>query len=284
MSRIAYVNGQYLPLSLASVNIEDRGHQFSDGVYEGIAVRKGQIRDLQPHLDRLWRSLKGLMIDIPMAHGPLTMVLREVVRRNRLRDGFIYLQVTRGTARRDHAFPLDAVPSLSITCRRLDFDGVAKRAEVGVLAHSTTDIRWGRCDIKSISLLPNVLAKQEAREAGAFEAILVDSDGLITEGSSTNIWMVDDAGTLITRDTIDNILPGITRAVILEVAAELGLKVETRAFSLDEAYGAAEMFLTSTTSCAMPIVGLNGKKIGAGKPGPIALKLLAVYMKKLDQD
>ena len=283
MSRIAYVNGQYLPLAYASVNIEDRGYQFADGVYEGIAVRRGRIKDLEPHLDRLERSLAGLNIDIPMQRGPLKVVLREVVHRNRTRDGFLYVQVTRGVAKRDHAFPLYAAPALTVTCHRLDFDKVVARAKTGILAVSNPDIRWGRCDLKTICLLPNVLAKQHAREASAFEAVLVDSDGYVTEGSSTNIWMVDKNGTLITRATADNILPGITRALIADAAAELGTKIEQRAFTLEEACGAKEMFLTSTTSCAMPIVGLDGRKIGDGKPGPVASRLLAAYMDRLDQ-
>ena len=261
MSRIAYVNGQYVPLADALVNIEDRGYQFADGVYEGIAVRKGVIRDLEPHLDRLKRSMDGLSIAPPMARGPLRLVLREVVRRNRTRDGFLYIQVTRGVAKRDHPFPAFTVPALTITCHRLDFDAVVDKARTGVKAHSTPDIRWGRCDLKTISLLPNILAKQEAREAGAFEAAMVDDDGFVTEGSSTNMWIVGQDGKLVTRSTTDNILPGITRSILMKVADDLGLETDNRSFTVADAQAAKEMFLTSTTSCAMPIVELDGKKL-----------------------
>lgn len=283
MSRTAYVNGQYVPLSEALVNIEDRGYQFSDGVYEGVAVRHGVICDLEPHLDRLGRSMDGIQLEAPMARAPLRLILKEVVRRNKTRDGFLYIQVTRGVAKRNHAFPDFVPPALTITCHRLDFDRLITLAKKGVAAHSTPDIRWGRCDLKTISLLPNILAKQEASVAGAFEAIMLDGDGYVTEGSSTNIWMVGADNTLITRSTSDNILPGIARHIVKEIAGELDLSIETRAFSLKEALAAREVFLTSTTSCAMPITIIDGKKIGAGQPGKVATALLKSFVGRLDQ-
>ncbi len=277
MSRIAYVNGAYLPVADSMVNIEDRGYQFSDGVYEGITVYKGALIDLGPHIDRLWRSLGELEIETPMEKAPLGFVIREVVRQNRIKNGFVYLQITRGVASRDHPFPAFAIPALTITCKRLDNDAVRARARKGVAASSQPDIRWGRCDVKSISLLPNILAKQAARVAGAFEAMMVDGEGLVTEGSSTNIWMVSKSGELITRSTDDNILAGITRAAVKSLCADHQMKITYRAFSLEEAFEARELFFTSSTAGAMPIVTLDGKTIGGGKVGPIGLKLIDAY-------
>lgn len=283
MSRVAYVNGAYVPMNEAYVHIDDRGYQFADGVYEGISVRRGKLVDLEPHLDRLWRSMQELRIAPPMERGPMRFILREVVRRNRINDGFIYMQITRGVARRDHPFPVHSVPAMVVTAKRMDFDASMKRAaEQGVAASSQPDIRWGRCDVKSTSLLPNILAKQAAREAGAFEAVLVDKDGYVTEGSSTNIWMVTKDGKLVTRSTDDNILPGITRQSVKKVAESLQMSIEERKFSLEEAKDAAEMFLTSSTSCATPIVMLDGEKIGDGTPGPVAKRLIEAYQAYMD--
>jgi len=282
MSRTAYVNGSYVPHADAAVHIEDRGYQFADGVYEVVSVRRGKLIDEGQHLARLARSLRELQIASPMGHRALRFVMREVVRRNRVSDALLYIQVTRGVAKRDHAFPTNVLPALVITCRRFDFDGVLARAKSGVKCVSQPDIRWGRCDIKSTSLLPNALAKQAAKEQGGFEAVLVDSDGMVTEGSSTNVWMVAADGTLVTRSVSDNILSGITRATLKMIAEELQIKVEERAFSLEEAKTAPELFLTSSTSCAMPIVDLDGAKIGDGTPGPVATRLLAAYTKYMD--
>jgi len=277
MSRIAYVNGAYVPMDMAFVHIEDRGYQFADGVYEGITVANGKLIDLEPHLDRLERSLGELQIDMPMGRRAMTVVFKETVRRNRLANAFLYIQVTRGVAKRDHPFPAGAFSTLVVTARRLDLTAVKTRAQVGIKVFSQPDIRWGRCDVKSISLLPNILAKQAAREAGGFEAVMYDEDGFVTEGSSTNIWMVTADGTLVTRSTDDNILPGITRATLMKIATELQMNVETRAFTLEEAKSAAEMFLTSSTSCAMPIVEFDGVKIGDGTPGAAAKRLAEAY-------
>jgi len=282
MSRIAYVNGAYVPMDMAFVHIEDRGYQFADGVYEGITVAGGKLVDLEPHLDRLERSLRELQIDMPMGRRAMAIVFKETIGRNRLRDAFLYIQVTRGVAKRDHPFPAEAVPTLVVTARRLDLAAVKARAEVGIKVSSQPDIRWGRCDVKSISLLPNILAKQAAREAGSFEAVLYDEDGHVTEGSSTNIWMVAKNGTLVTRSTGDNILPGITRATLMKIAGELQMKVEERAFTLEEAKSASEMFLTSSTSCAMPIVEFDGAQIGDGTPGATAKRLAEAYWAYID--
>jgi D-alanine transaminase len=283
MSRIAYVNGAYVPMDQAYVHIEDRGYQFADGVYEGITVASGKLIDLEPHLDRLERSLRELQIDMPMGRRAMTVVFKETVRRNRLANAFLYIQVTRGVAKRDHPFPANSFSTLVVTARRLDLAAIKARAEIGIAVSSQPDIRWGRCDVKSISLLPNILAKQAAREAGGFEAVLYDSDGFVTEGSSTNIWMVTADGTLVTRSTDDNILPGITRATLMRIAEQLQMKVETRPFTVDEAKSAAEMFLTSSTSCAMPIVKFDDTPIGDGTPGPAATRLAEAYWAFLDQ-
>ncbi len=282
MSRIAYVNGSYVPTADAFVHINDRGFQFADGVYEGITVRRKQMIDLEPHLDRLWRSMRELKMDAPMARGPMRIVLRELIRRNRISDGFLYLQVTRGEAVRDHAFPEFSIPSFVATCRRLNLAGVRARATGGIAVSTQPDIRWGRCDVKSTSLLPNILAKQAAREAGGFEAVLVDNDGYVTEGSSTNMWIVTHNGVLKTRSTEDNILAGITRARVKSIAKKLQIQVEEESFSVNEALSAQEMFLTSSTSCAMPIVELDGQKIGDGTPGPVAKRLVEAYFDFMD--
>ena len=283
MSRIAYVNGAYVPVMDAHVHINDRGFQFADAVYEGIAVRHGKMVDLDPHLDRLWRSMKELSITEPMGRRSLLVVLGEVIRRNRFSDAFVYIQVTRGVAMRDHAFPAIAVPpSLIVTCKKLDFNAVRKRALAGVKAATQPDIRWGRCDIKSTGLLPNILAKQAAREAGAFEAILVDNNGYITEGSSTNIWIATEDGRIITRPTSDNILAGITRARIKNVAEKLKMKVEEAKISVDDAKKAQEVFFTSASNCATPITQIDDKKIGDGTPGPVAKHLIDAYFDFMD--
>ncbi|WP_262691914.1 D-amino-acid transaminase [Kordiimonas aestuarii] len=278
MSRISYVNGAYVPHRDAAVHIDDRGYQFADAVYEGVTVRHGRMVDLEPHLERLWRSMGELRIAPPMERGPMRFVFREVIRRNRIENGFLYIQISRGVARRDHAFPTTPThPSLIVTLKRLDVDGVIKRAEKGVKAFAEPDIRWGRCDVKSTSLLPNILAKQAAKEKGGFEAVLVDRDGFVTEGSSTNMWIVKEDGTVQTRATTDNILPGITRATLLKLAGELQIRVVEEAFTLEDARGAAEMFLSSSTGCATPIVELDGHKIGDGTVGPVAKRLVEAY-------
>ncbi|MBM3518191.1 MAG: D-amino-acid transaminase [Alphaproteobacteria bacterium] len=280
MSRIAYVNGRYLPFTQAHVHVEDRGYQFADGIYEVIAVQGGRLIDAAQHLDRLERSLRELAIPSPMTRSALGHVLHETIRRNRVRDGMVYLQVTRGVARRDHAFPQRQRPAVVATARPLKAQA-PELAASGIKVVTIPDIRWGRCDIKSIALLPNVLAKQRAREAGAFEAWLVDGQGLVTEGSSTNAWIVDDVGHLVTRHLENAILSGITRLVLLDYAREAGYKVIQRPFSVAEAKAAPEAFLTSTTSFVLPIVRIDDTVIGAGKPGPVTLRLRALYEQHL---
>lgn len=281
MSRVAYVNGVYRPHRDAVVHVEDRGFQFADGVYELWSVFDGRLADFEAHMARLERSLGELRIDPPMTREALTQVLRETVRRNRVRDGIVYLQVTRGTARRDHPFPADGTaPSVVVTSRAVDFAKADATARKGVAVVTQPDIRWGRCDIKSVGLLPNVLAKQAAREAGAAEAWMVDEMGLVTEGGSTNAWIVDEHGVLRTRDVQANILRGCTRAALLDLVRETGIGFEERAFTVDEAKRAREAFYTAASAWVMPVVSLDGTRIGDGKPGEISRRLRALYLER----
>ena len=274
MSRIAYVNGRYLPLAHASVNVEDRGYQFSDGVYEVCEVRGATLIDERRHIERLQRSLSELRIAMPMAPESLGVIMREVVRRNRVRWGIVYLQITRGVSRRDHAFPpAGTAPAIVVTARNLDLVGAEKMAADGVAVISVPENRWERVDIKSVSLLPNVLAKQAAREQGAREAWFVDPEGRVTEGSSSNAWIVTRDGKVVTRQADHAILRGITRTVLLEAIAAQGLKLEERAFTLDEAYTAREAFITSASQIVLPVVKIDGRPVGNGAPGLIASAL-----------
>jgi D-alanine transaminase len=278
MSRISYVNGRYLPQRDATVHVEDRGYQFSDGVYEVCEVRGGHIIDQRRHLARLKRSLAELGIAMPMSETALTMVMRECVRRNRVRDGIVYLQITRGVARRDHAFPPPGTaPSIVVTARTLNVAGNERIAAEGLAVITVPDNRWERVDIKSISLLPNVLAKQAARERGAKEAWFVDGNGHVTEGSSSNAWIVTMGGTVVTRPADNGILRGITRSVLLDVIKAQGLKLEERPFTVEEAYGAREAFLTSASQIVMPVVRIDDRPVGNGAPGSVATALRAEF-------
>ncbi len=278
MSRIAYISGRYLPQRAAAVHVEDRGYQFSDGVYEVCEVRGGCTIDQRRHLARLKRSLDELRIDMPMTEAALATVMRECVRRNRVRDGIIYLQITRGVARRDHAFPPPGTrPSVVITAHGLDVVANERIAAEGVAVITVPDNRWHRVDIKSISLLPNVLAKQAARERGAKEAWFVDGDGNVTEGSSSNAWIVTKGGKVVTRPADHGILRGITRTVLIEVISAQGLQLEERPFTVEEAYGAREAFLTSASQIVMPVVRIDERAVGNGAPGSIATALRAEF-------
>ncbi len=278
MSRIAYVNGQYLPHTAAAVHIEDRGYQFSDGIYEVCSVFGGRIFDFEPHAARLERSLSELAIAVPFSRPVLKMIMEEVLRQNRIKTGIVYIQITRGVAPRDHAFPSTVVPpSVIMTARRFDFAAIAGKQKTGVPIITAEDLRWKRRDIKSVSLLGNVLAKQAAREAGVYEAWMVDEDGFVTEGSSTNAWIVDKEDRLISRALSRDILPGITRADTRTLASELRMEMAERPFTVEEAKAAKEAFLTSTTSLVMPVVEIDGAKIGDGRPGALSAKLAERY-------
>ncbi len=274
MSRFAYVNGAYRPLSDAAVHIEDRGYQFGDGVYEVVLVRGGKLYDFEGHMQRLGRSLSEIEIAPPVSDAVLKMIIKRLIRLNGLRNGIVYLQITRGVARRDHKFPKDVNASLVLTTKHLQ---VATETN-GKSAITVPDQRWSRRDIKTIQLLPNCLAKQAASEQGAFEAIMVMPDGTITEGSSSNLWMVSDKNTVITRPANADILNGITRLALARIGADRQIKIEERAFTVDEALSAKELFVSSATSAAMPIIELDGHKIGNGQPGDITMALRAAYL------
>ena len=280
MSRVAYVNGVYRSHGEAVIHVEDRGFQFADGVYEVWSVFDGRLADFDGHLTRLKRSLTELKIDIPMSDGALSRVLNETIRRNRVRNGIVYLQVTRGTASRDHAFPRDVAPSIVVTARTIDLSKGEALAKNGAAGVTQPDIRWGRCDIKTVGLLPNVLAKQAAREKGAYECLMFDEMGLVTEGSSTNAWIVDEHGKLRTRDAQANILKGVTRTALMKLAEAEGIELEERAFTVEEAKRAREVFVTAASSFVMPLVSLDGARIGDGRPGPVAMRLRDVYLEQ----
>lgn len=279
MSRIAYVNGRYLPHARAGVHIEDRGYQFADAVYEVCQIARGDIVDMRRHLDRLDRSLAALRIRWPLARRALETIVAEVARRNRVADGMVYIQVTRGVAPREHTFPSpDVRPSLVLTAKRIDPAALEARAAAGIAVVTLRDDRWSRVDIKTVGLLPNVLARQHAKENGAGEAWLVDGDGMVTEGAATNAWIVTRDRRLVTRPADFGILRGITRATILDVAARLGLAVEERAFSVAEAMDAAEAFVSGATTMAMPVIAMDGRAIGGGRPGPVTLSLRQAFL------
>jgi len=285
MGRIAYVDGRYLPHPMAVVHIEDRGFQFADGVYEYFAVFAGRLADARGHFDRLWRSLDALSIVPPMSEAAMRIVIAETVRRNHIQDGAVYLQVTRGVAPRDHAFPDPAPsPTLVVTAKPVDFAAADAKAAKGVAVITQPDIRWGRCDIKTVGLLPNVLAKQSARQAGAYEAWLVDGQGYVTEGASTNAWIVDADGVLRTRDTTANILRGVTRKQLLPVAEAAGTPVSEQPFTVAEAKAAREAFITAASTFVMPVVSIDNVPIGDGRPGPVAMRLRALYINNARSD
>jgi D-alanine transaminase len=277
------VNGRYLPGHRAMIHIEDRGYQFSDGVYEVCEVRESRIIDEARHMARLQRSLDELRIALPMPPSALAIVMRECVHRNRVRGGILYLQITRGVARRDHSFPPPGTrPSIVVTARSLDNAANERLAAEGVAVITVPDNRWERVDVKSISLLPNVLAKQLAREQGAREAWFVDREGHVTEGSSSNAWIVSREGRVITRRADRGILRGITRTVLIEVIKAEGLELEERPFTAEEAYAAREAFLTSASQVVLPVVRIDDRPIGNGVPGSVATALRAKFHEHAD--
>jgi D-alanine transaminase len=279
MPRIAYVNGLYTPQRDAAVSIDDRGYLFADAVYEVWSVFDGRLADLEGHLDRLERSLRELRIDMPMPRQSLLVVLNEVVRRNHVREGMVYLQISRGAAPRDHVFPgPDVRPAVVITAKPIDREAAAQKAEAGIKAITLPDIRWGRCDIKTVGLLPNVLAKQQAKEQGAGEVIFVDRDGLVSEGGSTNVYIVGADNVVRTRSLSANILAGVTRLNLMKIAELEGLRIEEGAFTLDELKAAREVFVTAATSLVLPVVAVDGVTIGNGAPGMVASTLRESYI------
>jgi D-alanine transaminase len=279
--RVAYVNGRYLPFAQAGVHVEDRALQLGDGIYEVAGVKNGAPTDEDGHLDRMERSLRELGMPMPMSRAALKIVMREMIARNKIADGYLYIQTTRGAVRRDHVPPADGPrPTLIMTMRPTDMIGLAARLENGIGVSSQPDIRWGRCDIKTVQLLPNLLAKQAARKAGAFEAWLVDKDGFVTEGASTTAWIVAQDGTVITRDLSTALLPGVTRKIMLDAIAEAQIRVVERKFTVAEAKAAKEAFLSSATGAGVPVVTIDGESIGDGKPGPLTRRIRELYAAK----
>ena len=274
MTRIVYVNGAYKRYAEAAIHVEDRGFQFADSIYEVIEVLGGRLVDATRHLARLNRSLRELAISPPMRESALLHIIGEVVRRNRVRDGIVYMQVTRGAGPREFALPgPDVLPTLVVFARARSRESANQLAEMGIAVKTVPDNRWGRRDIKTVMLLPSVLAKDAARHADAREAWFVDASGAITEGASSNAWIVTDKGVLVTRPLGWEILPGVTRATVMDVAKAEGINVEERAFTREEALRAREAFITSATNIAMPVVTLDGKTIGNGQPGPLTRRL-----------
>ena len=275
MARDAYVNGRYVPHAQAAVHVEDRGFQFADGVYEVVCIRNGRLIDEDGHLDRLDRCLGELRIAWPCERRVLRLIMRRLIGRNGVRNGLIYLQVTRGVAARDFRFPAVARPTLVMTTRRA---ALAANARAGVRVITIPDIRWKRCDLKTVGLLAQVLGKQEAAERGAFEAWQVDEDGFVTEGTSSNAWILTADGALVTRPASHDILNGITRQSILRIAAAEGLRFEERPFDVDEAYAAREAFVSSATSFVTPVVRIDDRAVGDGTPGALGRRLLEAYV------
>lgn len=274
MSRQVYVNGQFVPYAEAAVSAEDRGFQFGDAVYEVIEVRDGHLVDETRHMDRLDRSLGELRIDAPMSRGAWSRVLRETIRRNRVRDGSLYLQVSRGARPRDFFFPPAGTPP-TVVCigRHASRAKADAAAAAGIKVKTVPDNRWERCDIKTVMLLPASLAKQAAREEGANDAWFIDEKGFVTEGASANAWLVDKDGRLVTRQLDNGILPGITRRTLLDLVAREKIEVVERPFTVAEALAAREVFITSATSLVMPVVAIDGKPVGNGAPGLLSQKL-----------
>lgn len=280
MARVVYVNGSFCPYGAASVHVEDRGFQFADGVYEVCEVRRGQLIDERRHIDRLHRSMSELKMRAPMGRRALGVVLRETVRRNRVRNGMVYLQISRGAAKRDFAFPPPETPPTVICLARSQSPAAAeKRASIGIRVVTMPDIRWRRPDIKSVSLLPQALARQAAYDAGASEAWLVDDSGFVTEGASCNAWIMTAEGDIITRPAESGILRGITRTVLIEVLAMEELTLVERAFTVAEAKAAKEAFNSSATGLVTPVVAIDGAVIGEGRPGAMTLRLRQLFHK-----
>lgn len=277
MSDIAYVNGAYTPLADARISILDRGFLFADGVYEVAAVIDGRLIDNDAHLARLERSLKELRLESPVSMTEIVEIEKQLVARNNVSEGMVYLQITRGAAERDFSFPKGVKATLVGFAQKKNILA-SPYAEKGISVITVPDLRWARRDIKSVALLAQVLAKQAATEAGCQEAWMVDADGFVTEGSSSTAFIVTKSGAIVTRPNSSMILPGCTRRSVLALAERHGLAFEERAFSVAEAHEAAEAFLTSASNLVLPIVAIDGKTIGDGAPGPHARKLRALYL------
>lgn len=278
MTRVIYVDGQYQPYDQASVHCEDRGFQFGDAIYEVIEVRDGKLVDETRHMQRLDRSLGELQMAKPMSASAWAHVMRETIRRNRVRNGIVYLQVSRGTAQRDFLFPeVGTAPTVVCLARPTNRDANEARAANGIAVVSQADPRWNRCDIKTVMLLPASLAKQSAKAQGAGEVWFTDEEGYVTEGGSSNAWIVTADGELVTTPASNAILRGVTRMTAMDVAAEHQLKVVERRFTIAEAKAAKEAFITSASNLVTPVTAVDGESIGDGTAGTIAMRLRAAF-------
>ena len=276
MSRTVYVNGDYLPEEEAKVSVFDRGFLFADAVYEVTSVLGGKLIDFDGHAARLDRSLAELGMEMPLSADALLDVHKELVARNEVDEGLVYLQVTRGAAERDFAYPAEGTPQTVVLFTQSKVVADAPAARTGIRVITIPDRRWGRRDIKTVQLLYPSMGKMMAKAAGADDAWMVE-DGQVTEGTSNNAWIVKD-GVLITRHLGEEILHGITRAAVKRFAAEAQMKVEERAFTVEEAAAADEAFVTSASSFVMPVVEIDGRPVGEGAPGPIARRLREIYI------
>lgn len=281
MSRIAYVNGQYVPHNDAAVSIEDRGYQFADGVYEVVAIWNGCAVDLAPHMDRLERSMAELRFPNPPFRQALGVIAKETVRLNKVQNGILYIQINRGSASRNHPFPSSETVCSVVMTARSGLGPSSDQAENGVSLSAQEDIRWKRRDIKTVGLLANVLSKQHAKENDAFEALLIDPDGTVTEASAANVWIVDKGGVLKTRPLGPEILGGITRARVLALASDAGLSVEETNFTMDDVTQAKEVFLTGTTTFVLPVTQIDNHIIANGHPGETTRQLRSAYVNYL---
>lgn len=285
MSKIAYVNGSYVPQPYAAVNIEDRGYQFGDGIYEVVHLYGGKYVDEELHLARLERSLREIQLPMPMSRAALSMVLREVARRNRVTEGLLYMQVTRGVAKRDHPFPSKPVPpSLVVTVKRIPpYPTDVDKWQASAI--TLPDLRWARRDIKSVNLLPNCLARQAAKEKGAIEAILYEeATGIVTEGAATTFWIVDEKGAIRTRHLDHVILPGCTRAALMAELKAIGMAWDETPYTVDDMRKAREAFITSATSFVRPITKIDGVPVGDGKVGPVVRRLFDIFARHVKGD
>jgi D-alanine transaminase len=279
MPRTVFVNGEYLREEQGKISIFDRGFLFADGVYEVTAVIHGRLIDYEPHMERLERSLHEIRLGWPCRKDDLRIMHMEMIKRNKLDQGWVYMQVTRGAADRDFKFPADAKPTLiAFTQKKNLIDN--PDAVTGVKVITVPDIRWARSDIKSVMLLAPVLGKQAAHEAGAFEAWMIE-DGMVTEGTSSNAYIVRD-GKVVTRGLSNRILAGCTRGSLFRLAKERGVEIEERAFSADEAYGADEAFLTSASNFVLPVTEIDGHRVGGGQPGPVTRKLREIFVQEAE--
>ena len=278
MTRVVYVNGRFQDYASAAVHVEDRGFQFADAIYEVVEVLGARLVDAKRHLDRLERSLREIKMTVPMSRPALLNVIRQTIARNRVRDGLVYIQVSRGAGPRDFAFPAEGIqPTVVVIARSQNLEKIAATAQAGIAVRTMPDIRWGRSDVKTVMLLPACLAKNEGKSHGAKEVWLVDANGNVTEGASSTAWIVTADGRLVTRHLDPRILPGVTRATVIDAASAAKLNIDERAFSVAEAYEAKEAFITSATNTVMPVVRIDEHVIGNGKPGPVTLKLRSEF-------